>query len=303
MYQAHFGLKEFPFSITPDTSFFFTSHESRAGLNVLLLAARTGEGFIKITGEVGTGKTLLCRMLMRHLGPNFQVAYLPNPYLEPITLYQELASELGVELPADGAVPSQHWLIQRLHERLIALAVAGRRAVVCLDEAQAMPIETLEALRLLTNLETEKRKLLQVIIFGQPELEERLNHPSIRQLKQRITFDYRLRGLSRDELDYYLHHRLTVAGHTGGRVFTPAAIRLLARRTGGSPRLVNILAHKSLLSAYGKGRRLVDTRDVRSACRDTASVPATGRRTAGVALLLLLLLASAAAALTWIPRP
>jgi MSHA biogenesis protein MshM len=302
MYEAHFGLKELPFSITPDTGFFFSSNQSKAGLNVLLLAARSGEGFIKITGEVGNGKTLLCRMLMRQLGPNFRVAYIPNPYLEPTSLYLELAAEFGIMLPDNGHTPSQHTLVKRLNDRLIELAAEGKRAVVCLDEAQAMPIETLEALRLLTNLETEKRKLLQVIIFGQPELEEKLNHPSIRQLKQRITFDYQLKGLTRDELDYYLHHRLTVAGHAGGRVFSKASIGLMAQLTGGSPRLVNIVAHKALLSAYGKGKRVADYFDVRAACRDTASVPTRWRRPSW-ALGLLLLVASTATALTWITRP
>jgi MSHA biogenesis protein MshM len=301
MYEAHFGLRELPFSITPDTSFFFSSNQSKAALNVLLLAARNGEGFIKITGEVGTGKTLLCRMLMRKLGPGFRVAYIPNPYLEPISLFLELASELGISVPDSDTPPTQHWLLKQLYERLIALSAEGKRAVVCLDEAQAMPIETLEALRLLTNLETEKRKLLQVIIFGQPELEEKLNHPSVRQLKQRITFDYPLQGLTRDELDYYLHHRLTVAGHSGGRVFSQASIGLLARSTGGSPRLINIVAHKALLSAFGQGRRQISWFDVRAACRDTASVPTPWKRSAWV--LVPLLLMATAAAFTWTIRP
>jgi MSHA biogenesis protein MshM len=302
MYQAHFGLRELPFGITPDTSFFFSSQQSQAALNVLLLAARSGEGFIKITGEVGTGKTMLCRMLIRKLGPNFHVAYIPNPYLKPDSLFMELAAELGISLPNTAEPPNQHWLIKQLYERLIALSAQGKRAVVCLDEAQAMPIETLEALRLLTNLETEKRKLLQVIIFGQPELEEKLDHPSIRQLKQRITFDYKIKGLTSDELDYYLHHRLTVAGHAGRRVFTPASIALMARRTGGSPRLVNIVAHKALCSAFGKGKRLVDWFDVRAACRDTASVPNRWQRPAWL-MGSLLLLVTTATALTWIAQP
>lgn len=302
MYREHFGLSELPFSITPDTSFFFSSQQSQAGLNVLLLAARSGEGFIKITGEVGTGKTMLCRMLMRELGPEFHVAYIPNPHLDPLSLYMALGAELGIDLTYSGVALSQHTLIKELNDRLIELSGRGRRIVVCLDEAQAMPIETLEALRLLTNLETEKRKLLQVIIFGQPELEDKLGHPSIRQLKQRITFDYRLKGLTRDELDYYLHHRLTVAGHTGGRVFTKAAIGQLARRTRGSPRLVNILSHKALLSAYGKGKRVADWFDMRAACRDTASVPPLWRRQTWLLFILLLLVATASAAFTWITR-
>jgi len=274
MYLEHFALRELPFSITPDTSYFFASGSSQEALNTLLIAVRTGEGFIKIVGEVGTGKSLLCRKLIASLGEEYQVAYIPNPYLEPLALFTELATELGVP-PASTetgtAAPPTHLLVKLINQRLLEIAAEGRRAVVCLDEAQAMPIETLEALRLLTNLETEKRKLLQVVIFGQPELEEKLNHPSVRQLKQRIAFDYRLGPLSRAELGYYLHHRLMVAGYSGGPLFTTGAVRLLRRRTRCVPRLVNIVAHKALLSAYGKGRRAVCATDVLSASQDTAA--------------------------------
>ena len=290
MYLEHFGVKEFPFSITPDTSYFFPSGGSQEALNTLLIAARTGEGFIKITGEVGTGKTLLCRKLMASLEPDFKVAYIPNPYLEPLALFMELASELGVDFAPD-AVLNQHQVLKALTRRLLEIILEGKRVVICLDEAQAMPIETLEALRLLTNLETEKRKLLQVIIFGQPELEEKLNHPSIRQLKQRIAFDYHLPSLSRDELNYYVHHRLVVAGYRGGRLFTPMALWMLQRKTKRVPRLVNIIAHKSMLSAFGKGRKIVGMFDVLTASNDTASLrrPLRARR---LSILLMILIAS-----------
>ena len=195
MYLQHFQLNEFPFGITPDTSFFFSSETSQEALNTLLVATRAGEGFIKITGEVGTGKTLLCRQLLLSVGSEFQTAYIPNPYLTPQGLLLELAEELGADTAALGEAAEmqrQHLLLKALNQRLLSLALENKRVLVCLDEVQAMPIETLEALRLLTNLETEKRKLVQVVIFGQPELDEKLNHPSIRQLKQRITFDYHL---------------------------------------------------------------------------------------------------------------
>ena len=298
MYLRHFGLREFPFSITPDTSFYFSSGGSQEALNTLLIAARTGEGFIKITGEVGTGKTLLCRKLMSSLGPEFYVAYVPNPYLDALALFTELSSELGMEPDPDtSAHPNQHQLLKAVTNRLLKLTGEGKRVVICLDEAQAMPIETLEALRLLTNLETEKRKLLQVIIFGQPELEHKLNHPSIRQLKQRITFDYHLGPLARSELDYYLHHRMVVAGYRGGRLFSHAAARLLQRKTRRIPRLVNIVAHKSLLSAFGKGKRSVGFLDVLAASNDTASLRADSGGTRS--MVLLLLLGSCVAALRW----
>lgn len=269
MYLEHFGLRELPFNITPDTSFFFASSGYQEALNTLLIAARTGEGFIKITGEVGTGKTLLCRKFMASLDEQFKTAYIPNPYLEPQSLLRALAEELGIKFRS-GTV-DQHALLKSLTTALMDFAREERRVVVCLDEAQAMPLETMEALRLLTNLETEKRKLLQVVIFGQPELDDKLNQPSIRQLKQRITFDYRLGALTRDELHYYLNHRLIVAGYTGGRMFSPLALWLLQRKTGGIPRLVNILAHKSLLAVFGKGKRMVGIRDIMAASRDTGS--------------------------------
>lgn len=298
MYLEHFGLREFPFSITPDTSYFFSSGGSQEALNTLLIAARTGEGFIKITGEVGTGKTLLCRKLITSLGPDFQVAYVPNPYLDPAALFMELASELALELPNDAS-PGQHQLLKGLTHRLLALAREGKRVVICLDEVQAMPIETLEALRLLTNLETEKRKLLQVIIFGQPELEAKLDHPSIRQLKQRISFDYHLGPLTRSELNYYIHHRLVVAGYQGGRLFTSLALWWLQKKTGRIPRLVNIVAHKAMLSAYGKGRRSVGVLDVRAASEDTASLRRPGAWRKRLAPLMILF-GSSLAALGWV---
>ena len=295
MYLEHFGLREFPFSITPDTTFFFSSSGYQEALNTLLIAARTGEGFIKITGEVGTGKTLLCRKFMSTLGPEFKIAYLPNPNLESQALMLALAEELGIDVdPAQG----QHHLLKSLNQSLLEYASEGKRVLVCLDEAQAMPLDTMEALRLLTNLETEKNKLLQVVIFGQPELDEKLDHPAIRQLKQRITFDYRLDALTQDELHFYLNHRLIVAGYQGGRMFSRGALAEIKRRTRGVPRLVNILAHKALLAAYGKGRQMIARADVVAAARDTGAtrVSSSRRFTPTVVLISIVLLVIALAA-------
>ncbi len=275
MYLKHFGLKELPFSITPDTSFYFASHSYQEGLNTLLFAICSGEGFIKITGEVGTGKTLLCRKLMSSLDSRFKVAYVPNPSLEPQSLLIVLARELGITLPA---AITQHALLNALTHGLLNFARNHIKVVVCLDEVQAMPIETLEALRLLSNLETEKRKLLQVVIFGQPELEDKLNHASIRQLKQRITFEYQLDRLSRDEMQYYLNHRLVIAGYQGSRVFSSAALYLIYFKSKGIPRLVNILAHKALLATYGKGKHLVGLSEVFAAVSDTKSIESIWRK-------------------------
>ncbi len=266
MYEQHFGLQELPFGITPDTSYFFGCLHAQEALNTLLIAARNGEGFIKITGEVGTGKTLLCRKFMATLGEGFVTAYIPNPMLEARTLMLALADELHIELEPGV---DQHHLVKSIYLRLLELARAGQKVVLCLDEAQAIPLESLEALRLLTNLETEKRKLLQIVLFGQPELNRKLQLESIRQLNQRITFHYHLGALARDDLEYYLAHRLRVAGFGGSHLFSRTAVNKLYRASGGIPRLVNILAHKALMVAYGAGVARVERNHVAAAAQDT----------------------------------
>ncbi|KAB8050886.1 AAA family ATPase [Janthinobacterium rivuli] len=271
MYQAHFGLREAPFGLTPDTSFFFNGPQSQKALNTLLVAARNGEGFIKITGEVGTGKTFLCRKFMQSLGPDFVTAYIPNPNLPPRSLILALADDLDVLLEKDA---DQHQLLKSLNLRLLNLAAQGKRVLLCLDEAQAIPVDSLEALRLLTNLETEKRKLLQIVLFGQPELDVKLALPEIRQLAQRITFHYHLGPLSRDDVDFYVAHRLRVAGFDGARLFSRGGVARLYKASGGIPRLINIMAHKALMVAYGEGRQQVGARHVALAASDTlASKP------------------------------
>lgn len=266
MYLDHFGLRELPFGITPDTSFAFAGEAHQEALNTLMLALKNGEGFIKITGEVGTGKTLLCRRLLASLGEGAVSAYLPNPTLEPRTLMLALAEELGVTL--DPAADQYH-LLKGLNLALLEFARTEKRVVVCLDEAQALSMESLEALRLLSNLETEKRKLLQLVLFGQPELDTRLADPAVRQLRQRISFHYRLSGLRATETGLYLDHRLRVAGYRGHRLFRPATTRLIHRAARGTPRLINILSHKAMLAAYGEGRQEVLPRNVKAAVRDT----------------------------------
>lgn len=294
MYKTHFGLREVPFSITPDTSFFFNCPHSQEALNTLLVAAKNGEGFIKITGEVGTGKTLLCRKFMASVGPQFVTAYIPNPYLEPRTLMLALADELEITLEKDV---DQHHLLKAITHRLISLAVQNKKVVLCLDEAQAIPVESLEALRLLTNLETQKRKLLQIVLFGQPELNTNLQLTSIRQLAQRITFQYHLGPLKRDDLEYYIAHRLRIAGFKGARLFTPAAIRRLYSASGGIPRLVNILAHKALMLSYGQGKHQVTRRHVADAAADTVKEKPSAWPWLAAALVL-----AAASGLTWALR-
>jgi MSHA biogenesis protein MshM len=266
MYQSHFGLRELPFGLTPDTSFAYTSTSHQEALNTLLIAAKNGEGFIKITGEVGTGKTLLCRTFLAALEPNVVSVYIPNPFLQPGALLRVVAEELGVTPHRDD---DQHDVMKALTKTLLNLAAADKSVVICLDEAQAMPIESLEALRLLTNLETEKRRLLQVVLFGQPEIDTKLALESVRQLRQRITFQYRLRALTRAEMTSYLAHRLRAAGYRGAGVFGKAAVRVLHRASNGVPRLVNIIAHKAMLLAYGEGAQEVSARHIRAAVSDT----------------------------------
>jgi MSHA biogenesis protein MshM len=268
MYKTHFGLRELPFGITPDTSFFFACSNYQEALNTLLIAAKNGEGFIKITGEVGIGKTMLCRKFMTTLDKNFVTAYIPNPFLEPRTLMMALADELEISLARDV---DQHQLLKSINHRLLVLAREGKRVLLCLDEAQAMPVETLEALRLLTNLETGKRKLLQIVMFGQPELDRKLQQESIRQLNQRISFHYHLGPLTKDDLEFYVSHRLSVAGFTGSRLFDRRAVRSLYDASRGIPRLVNILAHKSLMLAYGEGKQQIGARHVKAAANDTGA--------------------------------
>lgn len=290
MYLRHFGLREPPFSLTPDTSFFFACSSYQEGLNTLLVAARNGEGFIKITGEVGHGKTLLCRKFLASLnrgqqattpigtqdeqaaasqGQRFVTAYLPNPYLEPRSLLMALADEFRIAVQPDA---DQHFLLKELTRALLNFAREGKRVLVCLDEAQAMPLESMEVLRLLTNLETEKRKLLQVVLFGQPELDEHLRHHSVRQLRQRISFQYELKGLKRDEVERYLLHRLRVAGYNGDTLFSRGAVHKLHRITGGTPRLINIVAHKALMLAFAAGRQQVTSKQIAQAAADTPEV-------------------------------
>lgn len=288
MYLEHFGLRESPFGLTPDTSFFFACSSYQEALNTLLVAARSGEGFIKIVGEVGVGKTLLCRKFLAMLNQGehaattaigtqdenaaertsaqFVTAYLPNPYLEPRSLLLALADEFRIKIEKDV---DQHQLLKGLTLALLDYARDGKRVLVCLDEAQAMPLESLEVLRLLTNLETEKRKLMQVVLFGQQELDERLKQHSVRQLRRRISFQYCLQGLRHDELERYLRHRLDVAGYAGGTLFNTRAVGILRRVSYGTPRLVNIIANKALLLAFGEGVQQVQARHVRGAAADT----------------------------------
>ena len=271
MYEQFFGLTEQPFRLTPDTSFFYSYGDHQEALNTLLVALDMGEGFIKVTGEVGTGKTLLCRKLLNELADRseYLTAYIPNPAITPTALKYALADELGIEYPRNIG---QHGIMKLINDTLIDVKAQGKRAILIIDESQALPEDCLEAVRLLTNLETEKSKLLQVVLFGQPELDVNLEKSTVRQLKQRITFTHQLTPLVDTVVCGYLAHRLNVAGYSGPAVFDEKICRKIFKASGGVPRLVNILAHKCLLLAYGEGTAKVTFKHLKKAVADTESL-------------------------------
>jgi MSHA biogenesis protein MshM len=272
MYEGHFLLREPPFSITPDTDFYYPHEGAQASLNVLLVALRSGEGFIKVVGELGCGKTVLCRQLLRTLQGEFVTAYIPNPDMGPDDLLMALCVELGLEVEPNA---HRHQLLSDLRKCLLHHALSGSPVVVCIDEAQAIPIRTIESLRLLSNLETEKKKLLQLVLLGQPDLDDKLARPEIRQLLQRITFSEYLGPMRADRVPAYLEHRLATAAlgpETPLRVFKPRAARAIAEYSGGVPRLINILAHKCLMLAYGEDRTQVTSAHVHLSAKDTPGV-------------------------------
>ncbi len=270
----------------PDTDFFFASPPHQEALDTLLYALESGEGFIKIVGAVGTGKTLLCRTLLAELPRRCRALYLPNPALDPLGILFAVAEELGLKLTGKESYYRVHKAIQT---RLIALARRGTRVVLILDEAQAISLESLE---------TEKRKLLTIVLFGQPELDERLQ--AIPQLKTRISFHDRLRPLQREELVAYLSHRLARAGFESAALpFSPRAVGFLYEASAGVPRVVNVIAHKALMLAYGKGLHRVGGREMREAARDTLAAKSINR-TARWVLLVLATLGAGAATAGWL---
>lgn len=268
MYEKHFGLRELPFCLTPDTQFYLNSSWHAEASTILDVCIDQGEGFIKIVGEVGTGKTMLCRRLLALLKEHYVPIYIPNPYLSPEGLFHAIAHELGLHLNE----VNPHIVLKVIEEELVQLAVLGHKTLLIVDEAQSMPAETLEALRLVTNLETEKFKLLQVVLFGQPELDIILRQPGLRQLLQRVTFSYLLQALAANEVKDYVAHRLVTAGYNGPELFEANAIATIASASKGIPRLVNILAHKSMMCAFGKKQKSIGKQYVYAAIDDTESV-------------------------------
>jgi MSHA biogenesis protein MshM len=288
MYLYHYGIKELPFTLTPNTRYFFGLPSHKEAIQVLLTALNTGEGFIKVTGEVGTGKTLICRKLLNELPENFVAAYIPNPYLIPSELRRAVADELNVALTDNT---DQQEFTQRIQQRLINIHQEEKSAVLIIDEAQALPIESIEALRLITNLETESRKLLQVVLFGQPELNDKLSLPELRQLKQRVTFSYTLRLMDPDQVYQYVKHRMSVAGYRGGDLFDRKCCSLIYKASKGTPRIVNVLCHKALMLGYGEGLHKITRAHIDLSIKDTEAAIQTNsvlfKLSVGVLMLIL----------------
>ena len=265
MYLEHFGLKEPPFRITPHTDFFFQGANRGATLEALLYAITHDEGIVKVSGEVGSGKTMLCRVLMERLPAEVETIYLANPSLSRDEILFAIGDELKLPLENDRATR----IIRSLQEHLLRLFGEGRRVVVLIDEAHAMPDETLEEIRLLSNLESNRHKLLQIVLFGQPELDEHLDTAGMRQLKERITHSFKLEPLVRGDIENYVDFRMRAAGYRGPKVFSRDAIRLIARTSQGLTRRINILADKALLAAFAAGSHAVTAAEVRRAVRDS----------------------------------
>ena len=267
MYSQHFGLDTSPFRITPDPAFFFPGASRGAVLDALVYAISRGEGIVKVVGEVGSGKTMLCRMLERELPAHCEIIYLANPRLAPDEILHAIAMELELSL---APTATRLEAMRALHEHLLARHAQNKRVVMFVEEAQGMPLSTLEEIRLLSNLETAEDKLLQIVLFGQPELDEKLAVHEIRQLNERITFRFNLAPLNADDIRDYLNTRLRTSGYRGAELFSPSAVREMTRHSRGLLRRINILADKALLAAFAANARQVRGKHVRLAARDSA---------------------------------
>jgi MSHA biogenesis protein MshM len=266
MYYAHFGLKQPPFKITPNTEFFFSGGNRGAVLDALVYAITSGEGIVKVVGEVGSGKTMLCRMLETLLPESVERVYLANPSVAPEDILNAIAFELQLDLPPEA---DRLQVMQALQSHLIERHAQGRQVVIFVEEAQGMPLPTLEEIRLLSNLETKHDKLLQIVLFGQPELDVNLNEQHIRQLKERITHSFNLGPLGDHDIGDYLIYRLRTAGYFGPPLFTKSAVKRIAKASKGLVRRINILADKSLLSAFAENSYAITPKHVNVAIKDS----------------------------------
>ena len=296
MYTSFYGLREKPFSLTPDPNYLFLAESHREALAHILYGIEQGEGFIAITGEVGTGKTTLCRTLLQRLESDTEVAFVFNPTLTGVELLRAITLELGLE--ADGKGRAE--LVEQLNEFLLETNRIGRRVLLIIDEAQNLAPETLEEIRLFSNLETPTSKLIQILLFGQPELDEKLDSHELRQLRQRISVRWSLGPLTASETADYVSHRMTIAAGYQSEFFSAAALREIHRRTRGVPRLVNVICDRSLLAGFAVGKRQGDIDIVRQVGREMRGVDRSGSgrpwlRPAAVAVLLTALVVGAMA--------
>ena len=270
MYEKYYGLNEKPFNLTPDTDFYYQSLTHQQALNVLLVSLKNGDGFIKLTGEVGTGKTLLCRKLLDMLDERFKTVYIPNPYMSCNALLKAVADEMELQ----QEVKDGNYLVS-INDQLIRNAQENKQTVILLDEAQSLPVESLDAIRLLSNLETEKQKLVQIVLFGQPELDVVLENKNIRQLKQRIVHASELQNLTFMNVVRYVEHRLRSAGYYGPNIFSPKALQRLYKKSRGIPRIINLLSNKALMLAYAAGVFYIDAKIIDEAVEDSQQVKRT----------------------------
>jgi len=266
MYYDYFGLKQPPFRITPDTNLFFPGGERGAVLDALIFAVTSGEGIIKVVGEVGSGKTMLCRMLQKELPASVEIVYLANPSLSPDNILQAIAFELKLPVEADS---SKFMVMHLIQEYLINRHAENQQVVVFVEEAQGMPLATLEEIRLLSNLETNQNKLLQIILFGQPELDQKIGQREIRQLKERITYSFLLNPFRIGDTKEYINSRLRFCGYRAGDLFSESAFKTIAKYSNGLIRRINILADKAMLAAYAGNTNRITAKHVRQAARDS----------------------------------
>ena len=288
MYYGHFGLNQAPFKITPNTGFFFSGGNRGPILEALIYAITHGEGIIKVTGEVGSGKTMLCHMLPTRLPAHIETVYIANPSVSPDEILHAIAFEL--QLPVERGAQRLE-VMQAMHDFLLKRYAEGKRVVVFVEESQSMPIATLEEIRLLSNLETSNDKLLQIVLFGQPELDDNLRQPNIRQLRERITHSFRLEPLTQGEIREYLMFRMRAAGYRGPDLFSNSVVKGIARTSLGLTRRVNLIADKALLAAFSENTHTLKPKHVEAAVRDsefsqqTPHRVETGRLWGGAALV------------------
>ena len=282
MYLTHFGLQRQPFKITPDTSMFYPGNKRGAALQALKYAIMSGEGIIKVVGEVGSGKTMLCRMLEVELDDSVEVVYIANPSLSPDNILHVIAFELKLDITPES---SKLEVMQALQNYLLARHAHNKQVVVFVEEAQSMPIETLEEIRLLSNLETNEHKLLQMVLFGQPELDEKLRNPGIRQLKERITHNFYLDPFPANDVYEYLNFRMRAVGYCGPDLFSQKMANRIERKSSGLTRRINILADKALLAAYAEGGHNIGKKHIDLAAKDSDFGQSNHRQSAMKTLL------------------